>query len=207
MMDKIIIKRVILVFVLIGFIFSYKLSFTKKNYNYMYKKYQVNYKKKYHDLLNNYDILKDNYTFIPTEIINISNKKINSIFLINKGTLDSVKENSYVVDANGLVGIVVKVYKKFSVVKLITSANISIAVEVNNCFGTLNYKNNKGYIDDLIDCKNVKVNDPVFTSKYSLSSSNIIIGKISKIQSNRIYIKYKLNPYKIRYLGVVYDTY
>ena len=201
-----IIRNFVLSFAILIFIYSYKISFSECNYFKMFQKTIPNYEENYKSLKNNYELIRENYSFIPAEVINASVKKINNLFLINRGSEDNIKNNSFVVNEDGLVGEVIKVFNKYSVVRLITSNDTNIPVEINNCYGTLKVKRNKYYVDDLINCDDVKKDDPVFTSKYNYSSSNILIGKISKTNNNKLYIKYNLNPYKVRYVGVINDN-
>jgi len=184
----------------------YKISFTKNNFQKLAKNSIPKYEKEYREIKNTYDLLKENYTFTPAEIINLSIKKLNNLITINKGSNDGIKELSFVVNNDGLVGETIKVFKDFSIVRLIYSNKTNIAVEINECFGTLRVKNNKYYINDLINCSNVEKNDVVFTSKYNYSSSNIPVGKVKKIEKGKIYITFNVNPYKIRYLGVINDN-
>ena len=207
MKNKYIIRNFIFTFIILVFIILYTFLSHNKNYKKMYLKYQPDYTDKYQEILSSYELLSDNYIFIPAQILKISNFKINNLFFINKGTDDNIVENSFVVNYDGLVGIVKKTFKKFSVVQLITSKNVSISVEINDCYGTLRNSNNQSYVEDLINCQNVNVNDPVFTSKYSKSSSNILIGHVKDIKDNKIYISYSFNPYKLKYFGVIYDNY
>ena len=203
--NKIIINF-IFTLIIIVFVYSYKIYFSSANMKKIYKDNIPSYEEKYNALKENYELLKENYDFIPAEIINLSVKKINNLFLINKGSNSRIKENSFVVNEDGLVGEIVKVYKKYSIARLITSNNTNISVEINDCYGTLKVKNNKYYVSDLINCGNVKKNDPVFTSKYNYSSSNILIGKINDIRDDKLYINYSFNPYKVRYVGVINDN-
>ena len=204
-MEKIVVNFIITI-VLILCIFMYKISFTKNNFQKLTKNSTPKYEKEYKEIKNTYDLLRENYTFTPAEIINLSIKKLNNLIIINKGSNDGIKELSFVVNSDGLVGETIKVFKDFSIVRLIYSNKTNIAVEINECFGTLRVKNNKYYINDLINCSNVEKNDVVFTSKYNYSSSNIPVGKVKEIEKDRIYITFNVNPYKIRYLGVINDN-
>lgn len=204
-MEKIVVNFIITI-VLILCIFMYKISFTKNNFQKLTKNSTPKYEKEYKEIKNTYDLLKENYTFTPAEIINLSIKKLNNLIIINKGSNDGIKELSFVVNSDGLVGETIKVFKDFSIVRLIYSNKTNIAVEINECFGTLRVKNNKYYINDLINCSNVEKNDVVFTSKYNYSSSNIPVGKVKEIEKDKIYITFNVNPYKIRYLGVINDN-
>ena len=201
------VKKYYFVFVLTCILVILVINKSRYDYGSLYIKYAPNYKEKYYDLLDSIDLIKEEYSFIPGEVINLSIMRVNNIFLINKGSNDNVINNSYVVSKDGLIGVIKKVYKNFSVAKVISSKNLNIAVEINDCYGTLFNNNSKSYVTDLINCKEVKTGDPVFTSKYSVSSSNILIGYVSKIQNNKIYIDYSFNPYKLKYVGIIYDKY
>ena len=203
--EKIVVNFIITI-VLILCIFMYKISFTKNNFQKLTKNSIPKYEKEYKEIKNTYDLLKENYTFTPAEIINLSIKKLNNLIIINKGSNDGIKELSFVVNSDGLVGETIKVFKDFSIVRLIYSNKTNIAVEINECFGTLRVKNNKCYINDLNNCSNVEKNDAVFTSKYNYSSSNIPVGKVKEMEKDKIYITFNVNPYKIRYLGVINDN-
>ena len=204
-MEKIVVNFIITI-VLILCIFMYKISFTKNNFQKLTKYSIPKYEKEYKEIKNTYDLLKENYSFTPAEIINLSIKKLNNLIIINKGSNDGIKELSFVVNSDGLVGETIKVFKDFSIVRLIYSNKTNIAVEINECFGTLRVRNNKYYINDLINCSKVEKNDAVFTSKYNYSSSNIPVGKVKEIEKDKIYITFNVNPYKIRYLGVINDN-
>lgn len=196
-----------LAFVMIVSIVVFEIAIFKPNYKKLENKYIPNYEKKYLELLNNYDFLKENYVFIPARVITLNNKKITNIFYIDKGKENNVLVNSYVVNSDGLVGIIQKVYDKFSIAKIISSSDINVAVEINDCYGTLKNIKNEMVVEDLINCQIVNPKDPVFTSKYSISSSNILIGYVKKVEKDKIIISNNLNPYKVKYVGVVYDSY
>jgi cell shape-determining protein MreC len=168
----------------------------------MYEKYVPNYKEKYDEVIDTYELVNEKYNFIPAQTMGFSNYKIDSIFYLNKGLNNGVMEGSYVVSNEGLVGVIKKVYKNYSIAQLISSKSINIAVEINGCYGSLN----NSVISDLLNCDDININDPVFTSKYSISSSNILVGYIDKITDNKIYVRYVYNPYKIRFVGIIYDN-
>ena len=200
-------KNINFVLILLLLVSSFVCYFKPDMHNNLHINYVPDYQKKYNDLLETYDLIRENYNFIPAQVTNLSNLKLTNLFYINKGKNNDIIENSYVVNEKGLVGVVKKVFNSFSVVKLISSVDLSIPVEVNDCYGTLKNSVKNSYINDLINCSDVKIGDPVFTSKYSISSSNIYIGKVKNIKNNKLYIDYGFNPYKIKYVGVIYDSY
>lgn len=206
MKDKEIVKNIIITIILITFVITYSMSFYYPNYQKTYYQFSPNYEKEYKEITNTYEIIEQNYNYIPAEIINVSLNKINNLIVINKGIKDKVKNNAYVVDKDGLVGIVLKSYNNYAIVRTINSSKINIPVEINECFGTMKMSSNKLIIDDLVNCDDINVNDPIFTSKYSISMANIPIGNVKKINKNKIDVKYKVNPYKLKYVGVIYDN-
>lgn len=202
-------KRKNIIFWLIFVLFLINISnYPRCNkYSNLHINYAPDYHKKYNDLLDTYDLINESYNFIPAQVINLSNMKLSNLFYINKGKNSNIIENSYVVNEKGLVGVVKKVFDSYSVVKLISATNLSIPVEINDCYGTLKNGIKKSYVSDLINCSEVNIGDSVFTSKYSTSSSNIFIGNVKGIKNNKIYITYGFNPYKMKYVGVVHDSY
>ncbi|MBO4601270.1 MAG: rod shape-determining protein MreC [Bacilli bacterium] len=199
------IKKCGLVILLTSIIYIVILDFLSNNNQVSKVEYIPKYQELYNELKNDYELMQEYYSFTPAEIINISFNKLNNIFLINKGLEDGISEKSFVVNNEGLVGEVVKTFKNYSVIRLIYSSKTKVAIETNDCYGTLNVKNKNMIINDLINCENVKTGDPVFTSKYNYSSSNILIGYISKVLNGTIYIKSVINPYKLKYVGVIND--
>lgn len=155
---------------------------------------------------NEYDLMNENYLFITSEILESNLNKIDNLFLINKGSNDLIKEKSFVVNKDGLVGVVVKIFKNYSIVRSIYSDKTKIAVETNNCFGTLKVTNNKFIVSDLINCSDVESGDAIFTSKYNYSSSNILVGYVDKVENDLIYIKTAINPYKVKYVGIITNS-
>lgn len=199
--------KIMLSLILIMNIYLYKFNLkSNKNYNLMCLKNINNYKDNYEEMLKSYDLINDKFDFIPAKANNLSINKINNLFMLNKGKNDKVKENSFVVNEDGLVGIIKKVYNDKSLVKLISSNNTKISIETNECYGSLNVSKNKAVISDLVNCDNVEIGDLVYTSKYSYSASNILIGKIINIKNSKLYIKFSFNPYKIKYVGVINDS-
>ena len=199
-------KNIIFTILIIVFIYYFKLNVFSDSCNKFYLKYKPDYEKLYIDTINLYGYLDEYYEFIPAKVLHPSIYKINNVFLINKGSINNVKINSFVVNNDGFIGVVIKVYKNFSLVRLVSSDKLNLSVEINECYGTLSKKNNNYVVEDLVNCENIKVNDSVFTSKYSYSYTNVLVGHISKVEDDKLYINLSFNPYKIRYVGVINDN-
>ena len=186
--------------------YFYKLSFSKINYKKIMNSGLPKYEKLYHEIKNEYDLLSDKYDFIPAEVIHQNMNHINNIFIINQGKKHNIREKSFVINDKGLIGVVLKTFNDISIVKTIDSANTNISVEVDECYGTLKSIRGKLVIDDILKCPNVLLGDPVFTSKYNYSSSNIIIGYITDIKSDKYYVTPTVNKFEVRYVGVINDN-
>ena len=70
------------------------------------------------------------YSFIPAKIIHASSARRNNYFTINIGALQGIKKNMGVISPNGVVGIVFKVGKHFSLVKSVLTQDINLDVIV-----------------------------------------------------------------------------
>jgi len=207
MKNRNIVTKFIFTIMLIVSIYLYKLStFGTDKVDFMCQKYIPNYKDKYDELIKNYGLMSEKYEYIPAQVRFISLSKINNLVMINKGKNDGVSENSFVVNEEGLVGIVKKTFAKKSLVRLIISNDTRISIETNECYGSLNISNNKKEISDLVNCSGVEIGDLVYTSKYNSSGSNILIGKIVNIKNDKLYIDFSFNPYKLKYVGVISDS-
>ena len=201
----VIIHFLITIFMLF-FVYFYKLSFSKINYKKIMKQNEPNYQNMYKEIKDEYNLLFNEYNFIPAEVIHQNMMPINNIFLINQGKANGIKEETFVVNEKGLVGLVLKTFDNFSIVNSLKSSNINIAVEVNECYGLLKSSYNLLVIDDIVKCPNIKIGDPVFTSKYNYSSSNILVGYITKHKDNKYYVSTTVDPFQVRYVGVINDN-
>lgn len=119
-------------------------------------------------------------------------------------------ENNYaVINSDGLVGIITKVKKNESIVKLLSGVP-NLSVKINDTYGTLS-----GYEDDLLVITNISnyskinLNDEVYTSTLGTIKEHIFIGTVYKVEDNdiskKIYVKSKVDFNNINYLYVVGD--
>lgn len=191
---------------IIIFLLQVVILYKNRDFEYFGEKYKPEYNKITNEIIDKYEIINEYYDFIPAQIVQNINGLINDLFLINRGYSDGVNEKSFVVNEIGLVGQVIKTFEHFSVVRSLFSSNINIAVEVNSCYGTLKNIAGEFLIDDLINCTDVHDDESVFTSKYNYSSANILIGSISKVDKDKLYVKLAINKYLLKYVGVINDN-
>lgn len=87
---------------------------------------------------------------------------------------DDIEVGSYVINNEGLIGLVKNVYKNFVVVRMLTSKDIIMQIKVNDCYGLL--KQNK--ITNISDKCVIENGDSVYTSDLNIRDEIIKIGTI-----------------------------
>ncbi len=129
---------------------------------------------------------------------------------IYKGSNDGIKENMAVINEEGLVGIISKVNKETSVVKLLTNSDTSISIMVNNSYGLLKYENNNLIITNLTDHTLVQSSNEVYSSGLANLYKGINIGVVeSKIESNlknTFVVNSKVDFNNLDYLYIIKDV-
>ena len=139
--------------------------------------------------------------------------------IIDKGKKNNIKKNMAVITDNGLLGIISKVYRNSSEVRLITTNNNKnkITVYIETVSGDF-----VGYIDkydkdkkeliikDIDKDSDIKIGDKVMTSGMNkVFPKGIYVGKVKDIQNDQnnlskiIYVEIKQNLNKIHYVAVV----
>lgn len=145
---------------------------------------------KYQELINQYNY-DDFYNFnlekskiLYRNIYNLDNK-----ITIYKGFNNNILENHLVINDDGLVGIISKVNKNSSEVKLLTSKDLKLSIKVNNSYGILEYADNTFKIKGINNLENVEVGDKVYTSNLSIYPENIFIGTVTNSRNNHYEIE------------------
>lgn len=142
--------------------------------------------------------------------------------IIDKGKREGLSENMAVITDNGMIGILSKVYKTSSEVKLITSndtankISVSIKVGETDTYGILNgYDKNDNLIKVTSIDKNVEIKngDIVLTSGLSeYIPRGLYIGKVKKVErdkyslSKSLYIETKQDFNNIHYVTVLKEV-
>ena len=142
--------------------------------------------------------------------------------IIDKGKRDGLSENMAVVTDSGMIGILSKVYKTSSEVKLITSndtankISVSIKVGETDTYGILNgydKKNNLIKVTGVDKNIEIKNDDVVLTSGLSeYIPRGLYIGKVKKVErdkyslSKTLYIETKQDFNNIHYVTVLKEA-
>ena len=159
-----------------------------------------------------------NYKIIYATVINRNQEYFYDELVINKGSIDNIKENSIVVVSKCLIGKIIKVNLNNSIVKLITNKDVysMLSVQINMkdkyVYGILKSyddKSNSFLIEGIDENINIEENSNVTTTGLGLYPSGIVIGKVVRIQKDNFDLSsiVKVEPYidfnNIRYVGVL----
>ncbi|MBQ6840975.1 MAG: rod shape-determining protein MreC [Bacilli bacterium] len=99
--------------------------------------------------------------------------------LVIAANTDFLEKYNYVINNDGLIGIVDYVYKNKILVKMITSKDILLQVKINDCYGLLNGSNK---VTNISNYCNINLGDKVYTSNLGYMDEEILIGTIKKIE-------------------------
>ena len=108
---------------------------------------------------------------------------------IYKGSNDNLEEGMVVINESGLVGVVTKVNKNNSIVRLITSVDSNISVKINEYSGILKVSNGSLIVSDLSNYDNINVGDKIYTSGIGNLIGDIYIGEVREITLNNTNIE------------------
>lgn len=206
---------IVFLIILIIFILFNKSDNTKINLSKdLASSININLKKDLDDLKDMNNIKIDNYNIVLTTTINRLKPSWFNYIVINKGLDSKIKEGYGVIDKNGLIGVITKVFKNKSIVTLLTNKKVSAKVIIDNkeYYGEINnynLKTNEFFMSDVIGDFKIN-NDKVITSSYNeYIPSGIIIGTVSDIKkdkfnlTNELIIKPSSNFNDIKYVGVI----
>ncbi len=131
-------------------------------------------------------INEQRYLYLSAQVINNSIHQKNNYITVNKGFVDGIKKGMGVISPSGVVGIVVNVSPRFSIVQslLHKDTRISAMIERNKSFGSLIWgdqiDSRKAVLKDIPSHVKIKTGDKIVTSGFSLFPSGIPIGKITR---------------------------
>ena len=148
------------------------------------------------DYFNSYIIYKDIYNY-------------NSEITISGGSNYNFKVKDLVIYNNTLIGVISKVNKSTSIVRLLKNKDTLVSVKINNEIGILKYKNNSLVVENINNYGVISKGDKVYTSGIGNSLNNIFIGNITNIELDKkgmeklIYLDNQININDINYVTVI----
>jgi len=151
------------------------------------------YEEEYKTLLKTINVIDENeFSYVYSKVLYRDIYNYFDEITILKGYNDNIKNNSAVINENGLIGTINKVNKNSSVVNLITNKNSQISIKVNNVYGILKSENNDLIITGINNYENVHIGDIVFTSGIGSLPENIKVGTISNIKKDKLGLEQKI---------------
>ena len=182
--------------VLLLFIFSSNINrfLTAINPNLKTDKITINYNKHLKEELDN---IKKLYNIEYSDNINliISRTKYRDVYeytdtlTIFKGFENGLKKGDAVLTNDGLVGVISKTYKYYSVVNLITNNKSNISVKIGNAVGVLKCENNTLIVSNINNYESVNTGDEIYTSGLGNLPDNIYVGKVKSVSLNNTEIE------------------
>lgn len=133
-------------------------------------------------------ILRDMYSFYDEVVLNVGSK-------------DNVKMNDAVINEDGLVGIVTKVYKSKSNVKLLSSS-YNISVRINDTYGNLN----NGIVTMIDKYSDIDIGDKIYTSGLDDVPGDVYVGEVINVSLDKDELgkEIKVRLVDNKYLNYVY---
>ncbi len=133
------------------------------------------------------DSIDINYEVIRGRVINNSYADQRNYITINRGEIDSIKQDMGVITENGILGIVENTSKNFATVQSILNekSNVNAKIKNSNHFGSLVWNDTEDYnVVQLIDIPRLvplTIGDTIVTGAMSsIFPENIPIGTIKK---------------------------
>jgi len=128
---------------------------------------------------------QQHYFYTSAKVINQTVNKQHNFLTLNKGSNVGIRPEMGVISADGVIGIVVNVSKKFSTVISLLNLDFRVSAKLakNNYFGSLHW-DGKDYrkvkLDEIPYHIDVNRGDTVITSGYSsIFPEGIVIGTVS----------------------------
>lgn len=167
------------------------------------------------------ELLNLNKTYVDYKIINSTVITRDNLYWFNnitidKGSTDGINIGDAVVTSQGLIGKIISVSKKNSIVKLITSkdeaSKISVGVKSKEGYlhGTIiNYENNLLIVEGITNYAGVNINSKVVTSGLGNFPSGILVGYVEKIESDNyniskiLHVRVNQDINNIKYVAVL----
>ena len=128
---------------------------------------------------------------------------------ILKGRDEGLEVGEVVINDKGVLGVIKRVDKSFSEVRMLTNADINLSVKINSSYGILTSKDEKIIVKNIKLDKEIREGDLVYTSGLTKVREGLLIGEVKNIWKDDLELQYILeikpavNFQEINYVGVV----
>ncbi len=157
------------------------------------------------------------YEYIAAKVLNNSTNKINNYITLNKGWKHGISKNMSVICPSGIVGVVVRTSKNFSLVMTVLNTHFKVSTKFKNSgfYGSLTWDGKDYKIATLEEIPlhvMVNIGDTLVTNSYSnLFPSEIMVGTIESFYQNDNFFSANVllstDFKRIDYVYVVRDLY
>ena len=144
------------------------------------------------------NLVSAKYEVYRATVIKNSLNRVDNYLTLDKGSVDSIRPEMGVVDANGVVGIVYKTSPHYSlVISLLNSkSNLSCKISGSGYFGYLHWKGTDAqyaYLRDLPRHAEFSVGDTVVTSGYSaVFPEGVMVGTVDEMTDSHDGLSYRV---------------
>lgn len=125
---------------------------------------------------------------------------------ILKGSEEGITKGDAVLNEEGLVGIVSKVSKSSSAVKLLTHPETSISVRVENSYGILKMSEGRLIVSDMTNQTPILTDSIVYTSSFTSIPGDIPIGTVKEVLNSTLEQTLVIDPFvdfsKLNYVSI-----
>lgn len=160
-------------------------------------------------------VYKQRFSFIDARVISKSVNKRNNFFMLDKGSESGIDVDMGVISPSGVVGVVVKTTKNFSLVMSVLhqDSKINVRNERTKTTGTLTwdgYNYSVGQVVDMPSSLIIKKGDTIVTSGFSRDfPEGIMVGRVKNfVKDNgtgfyKVDIKFSTDYNKLEYVYVI----
>lgn len=185
------------------------------------KLYEQQEYSKYDDVVNvthvNDEENQQQYEYIPAKVLHNSINKPHNYITINKGWKHGIEKNMAVICPSGIVGVVVRTSKNFSLIMTVLNPDFRVSTKFKDSgfYGSLAW-NGKNYkiatLEEIPLHVIINVGDTLVTNSYSnLFPSEIMVGTIESFyQDNNFFsadVRLSTDFKRVDYVYVVKDLY
>ena len=150
------------------------------------------------DYLNTLVIYKDIYDYMSEITI--------------RGGKDKEFSSNPVIYDNTLLGVITKVNKYSSIVRLLNNKLSKISVKINDEVGLLTFDGNNLVVKNISNLATINTGDIIYTSGLGNIKENIYIGTVKRVESTNknieklIIVDYKVNIKDVNYVTVIKEN-
>ena len=151
-----------------------------------------------------------NYDYVKSKVLLRDVYNFNETITIKYGKDKNIKKGMAVVGEKGLIGVIEKVNKASSVVRLLTSSKTAVSIKIDDSYGALDGYNAESKTLEASSFTNYDIlmkKEEVYTSGLALIPEGIYIGKVENVTEDEVQqwvnIKSDVDFNNIKYVAII----